>query len=1192
MKSGLLLTFSFFIISTSLIAQQKQQNQKAESVVKNLYAQWQLAPEDVSDIILQGQYKDLHNGISHFYFRQRYQGIEIYNGIWGIHLSKDDQVIFNAVNFESNISEKINSTSPRLTAEEAVKVALQLFNARKRMDLVPVKRKGNTYFFQSKKVSDEPILATLNYFPSSKHEITLCWKVFINLQEDPDSWLLQIDARTGNMLKQINQTIHCTFDHYPGVAHELHECTAVPPKVAAHSPLLHAPKDQNMNSRAQYRVFPVPVESPLHGFRKLIPELNTPGSPLGWHDIDGRAGAEFFTTRGNNVYAYFDRDANNIPDSIFMGSDNLIFDFPYNATSDPNNNREAALTQLFYMSNFMHDFSYNYGFTESAGNFQQVNYSGAGQGNDPILAEAMDGSGLNNANFSLSSDGRPSRIQMFLWNRGARNLLRVNSPAILTGLYRAGDAAFGPPITEVPVKGQLAIAKDDSNFPELACAPIINTDEINGKIAVITRGKCTLEEKVSNAEAAGAKAVIIINNREGIIGIGDSPDIEDPSIPAIAISLSNGRLLKKFIDDGVEVSIALPEGPGVLLDGSFDNGIIAHEYAHGITTRLTGGPEVNSCLPNPRIGRLPSEQMGEGWSDFFAMVVSTRENIIAERTKGIASFSSGGEINSQGIRRKIYSVFQDLNDYTYDDIIQSFSVHNVGEIWASMLWDLYWAFSDRYGWSPDLLNGNGGNNMAVQLVMDGLKLQSCQPGFIDARDAILAADRANYDGDNQCLIWEVFARRGLGFSARQGDPTDIKDGQEAFDKPPFCNTVLKITKKALPTIFPGDNVGVSINIENGQSTPITGIVIEDRIPEGAVLRSTSILGGRFISNDGQRLVMEVDNLQPGEGTTLFYSLLTDPTLGSKRLYRDDLDDPDPNWQVSSLEGSEEDSWRIVIDTLRNAEVSWMIPATRRANEHILELARDLLIEGEHPVLRCRHRYSTEPRYDGGIVEISEDGGNSWQAVRSNNFIRNTYRGEMAFSTTLLDEQQGFWGLANQSIESFIDLSQYNGQKIRFRFHFYTDDEPDTDAFTEGQGWAIDFVELLDLFSYNTPACFSTDQGDLRCSMLSDVGIAVEALDNQVTNTEDIEPNDALKVNIYPNPVGNQFQVGLEPIQVSGAVHLRLFSPEGKKLLEQSTEVFEGQQQMISMDVSQIPSGIFLLQVQTNSQLISKRIVKQ
>ena len=109
-----------------------------------------------------------------------------------------------------------------------------------------------------------------------------------------------------------------------------------------------------------------------------------------------------------------------------------------------------------------------------------------------------------------------------------------------------------------------------------------------------------------------------------------------------------------------------------------------------------------------------------------------------------------------------------INPVTYKDI-KTFSVpHGVGSVWCSMLWDMYWNFIDKYGYDPDIYEGKGGNNMAMKLVMDGLKLQPCNPGFVDGRDAILLADRINNKGANQQLIWETFARRGLGNSADQG----------------------------------------------------------------------------------------------------------------------------------------------------------------------------------------------------------------------------------------------------------------------------------------------------------------------------------------------------------------------------------------------------------------------------------------
>ena len=105
-----------------------------------------------------------------------------------------------------------------------------------------------------------------------------------------------------------------------------------------------------------------------------------------------------------------------------------------------------------------------------------------------------------------------------------------------------------------------------------------------------------------------------------------------------------------------------------------------------------------------------------------------------------------------------------------------------------MIWDLNWAFIDQYGFDTDFYTGTGGNNIAMQLVIDGLKLQNCSPGFVDGRDAILQADELTNGGANRCLIWEAFANRGLGLNASQGSPFNSNDGIENFDIPtgPDC----------------------------------------------------------------------------------------------------------------------------------------------------------------------------------------------------------------------------------------------------------------------------------------------------------------------------------------------------------------------------------------------------------------------
>jgi hypothetical protein len=136
------------------------------------------------------------------------------------------------------------------------------------------------------------------------------------------------------------------------------------------------------------------------------------------------------------------------------------------------------------------------------------------------------------------------------------------------------------------------------------------------------------------------------------------------------------------------------------------------------------------------------------------------------------------------------------NPHTYNSIKQSAIPHGVGSVWCVMLWELTWAFIREYGYDPDFYYGTGGNNKIMQIVTEALKLQPCNPGFVDGRDAILLADQQLFDGQHQCLIWKAFAKRGLGAGASQGSSADVLDGNEAFDMPRSCCSYVSNTNNS------------------------------------------------------------------------------------------------------------------------------------------------------------------------------------------------------------------------------------------------------------------------------------------------------------------------------------------------------------------------------------------------------------
>ncbi|KAI8318805.1 hypothetical protein GQ54DRAFT_306765 [Martensiomyces pterosporus] len=365
-------------------------------------------------------------------------------------------------------------------------------------------------------------------------------------------------------------------------------------------------------SRAEsYNVYPRTVNAPSDGSRQVVVDpANTSASPKGWVSNG--------TTVGNNVWAQNNPTGgtgwqNNYRPKAAAGN---VFNFPVDFTKQPSTYVDAAITQLFYTVNTLHDLSFIYGFDEAAGNFQDVNYSGKGLGGDGVIANAQDGSGTNNANFATPPDGQRPKMRMYVWTQTNPNR-----------------------------------------------------------------------------------------------------------------------------------------------DGDFEQDIVAHEFTHGISNRLTGGPANTNCL-----NTLEAGGMGEGWSDTVANIIRIKSGDTRSRNILLGEYSYG-----KGIRNYPYSTSTSTNPSTYAYLNKSAyqEVHAVGEVWAEILYEVIWNVIDAHGIGADLFSHDltKGNALALQLIIDGLKLQPCNPTFITARNAIIQADQNLTGGANKCAIWKGFAKRGLGPNA-------------------------------------------------------------------------------------------------------------------------------------------------------------------------------------------------------------------------------------------------------------------------------------------------------------------------------------------------------------------------------------------------------------------------------------------
>jgi outer membrane protein assembly factor BamB len=103
--------------------------------------------------------------------------------------------------------------------------------------------------------------------------------------------------------------------------------------------------------------------------------------------------------------------------------------------------------------------------------------------------------------------------------------------------------------------------------------------------------------------------------------------------------------------------------------------------------------------------------------------------------------------------------------------------HNAGEVWCVALWEARANLIAKYGFQE-------GNELMLRLVTDGLNLCGSQnPNYLQARDAILLADRIYTKGANQMELWRGFAKRGMGLSAVCPASTSNSGIVDAFDLP-------------------------------------------------------------------------------------------------------------------------------------------------------------------------------------------------------------------------------------------------------------------------------------------------------------------------------------------------------------------------------------------------------------------------
>lgn len=812
------------------------------------------------------------------------------------------------------------------------------------------------------------------------------------------------------------------------------------------------------------------------------------------------------TTAGNNVVSYAD-----VAEGDGFGAGDIApavtapktFGNIYDATKSPNSSSaqmQAAAVQLFYVTNFLHDWFYDAGYDEKSGNHQTDNFGLGGKGNDPLKAEAQDFSGRNNANAIVPPDGSSPRIQMFVFSGATNASLEVKTPAPIAGVKTVGIAnGFGKDVFDVT--GSVVLGVDSGGAdPSDGCEPLEN--QVTGKIVLVHRGTCSFAQKAQVAQEAGAIGCLIANVVSSV-NAATAPFMGGTqagiTIPVLSLNLADGQTLESTPNATVQMKRAVSSD----LDGALDTTIVAHEWGHVLSGRLVGN---GLGLTTNQAGGL-----GEGWSDFVALLLSVRAddpgNFGGTYANGAYATSGSGDDVYFGTRRVPYSIDFKKNGLTLrhiqngtvlpSDVRTSFGedgsfnseVHNTGEVWAAMLWECYAALlRDR----PRLTFQEAQDRMKKYLVAS-LKLTPTDPTLLEARDAVLAAALAGDEADFK-LFWQAFARRGAGAGALGPgkDSTTNQGVKESFES---GNDLQIVETKLADDVITCDHDGIldegevgtiEVTIRNTGSGSLAEVkaALELSSPSVKLLdaEATKLPLLKPFETTKTKLKARVSGAKRAEPIEIDVTI-SDPSLPNARVVRVPLPtrfdaDQAPDSSATDHVDTAKTSWRAAEPTLegdgqkwaRSTETGdgyWFVIDPALANDLRLTSAPFTLPDGATTfTLSFRHRYSFKRStrrnvdLDGGVVEVSVDAGKTWTdiskfaAVDYNATIDTGGRNDNPLSGRKAYGSKSA-GYPDQWVQSTIeaDLGEHPEQvQLRFRVGAAS-------TRVGADGWAIDDIEL-------------------------------------------------------------------------------------------------------------------------------------
>jgi hypothetical protein len=366
-------------------------------------------PEVLTNASITRDYVTPHNGMRTVAWQQELDGIPVFESVLLGHIAQLGRLVNISSHFLPDVEnaaglQKLSrlglESAPPISAPQALVIGLR--DVGETIDVAavtlalsspptPEKRQALTalsVFGEAR--------AHLVWLPMNRSALRLCWAVEFIDRSKFEAIQTLVDASSGKVLVRRNLTCNFTSASYRVFTGD--------------SPSPFTPGWATPSSSQ-----PQVVSRDL----VTLPALSQYASPQGWIRDDDNL------TLGNNVDASLNRSAQFPSQSPRpQGSPSRVFDFSLDLSQDPGTYEAAAVVNLFYWCNWMHDKLYDLGFTEGAGNFQDDNFGRGGVPGDRMLAYAQFGANINYNNgssFAPAPDGTSGMVWMRLWDGPSPN---------------------------------------------------------------------------------------------------------------------------------------------------------------------------------------------------------------------------------------------------------------------------------------------------------------------------------------------------------------------------------------------------------------------------------------------------------------------------------------------------------------------------------------------------------------------------------------------------------------------------------------------------------------------------------------------------------------------------------------------------------------------------------------------------